>query len=549
VTALAATLVPATATKPPGIRLDVTAAPNPPANAYSSNFSTINSWVAGTATISTDTSYSPIALYIRKDYPAVANTAYDATRVVSGLVVGVTYKYRAAIRRRDSGQIRLSVVGSTTGSWVSSTARTYTEISFTATATSHTIKLEVMWPGNPLGGNPGYLVDTVTVTPTSWQGTTITRQDANGYVVVREDAGGQDTSGGTMTVYDYEAALFGSVVYTVTDGVGSTATVTTSHAVPVTNYITHPSAEQAAAGTSGWSASRGTIDRVANTDAVAGGWVFRYTRDATVGTAFVGSVPTNGTSIPGIAAGQVWTFSAWVKLPVAGPVYLQIGFFDEAGEIAGSRVGGDTVNLSADVYGRPFVTATVPAGTTRLRAYLNFPGMGPNDTARYDAVMLTQGALRDAFSGDTVDPTGVLTYRWQGSAGGSFSDLLDPRTAPGPWLSTPAWDTVPSILNYDETEERGGQLRRVINRRDPVGNAGVMGYRTGTLDMWFANYADARAARAVLERGQTVLLRQPDFPGLDLWFVPGTVKLAPASLDTATIRWQLTVTYDEVAAP
>ena len=77
--------------------------------------------------------------------------------------------------------------------------------------------------------HPNAYLHTATLVKTSgWDGTRITRTDANGTAPVRT-APGQDTTGttgsATMTVTDYELALTGTATYTVTDGHGATATV------------------------------------------------------------------------------------------------------------------------------------------------------------------------------------------------------------------------------------------------------------------------------------------------------------------------------------
>lgn len=568
-TALAATPIAPTATNPPAIRVDVTGAPNAPTTAYTSSFTAgVDGWAVGSGspagtTVTNDTAGTIAALYVRKPYPAVANTLYYAQRVVSGLTVGTTYKFRAAVRRVDSGQVRLSVVGSTTGAWVTGSAsRAFIEISFTATATSHTLVIGVQWTGNPLGAAPGYNVDTITVTPSStWPGTRVQRTDANGVnVPVRLPAAGLDVVAGAMTLYDLEAALYGPVTYRVIDGAGGITTAVTAHGIAGarTNLVVNPSGENLT--TNGWVASpRGTITAFAFPSAArAGAAIFRYQNSGvTTGGEYV------GTANMAVTAGVPVTGSAWM-LPY-GPgsqVRVYIQWYDAANAIiTGTTSYGAAVSGGTNEWVRPFVTATPPALATAGRLFVENIALPLNGTYRWDAVMFEQtDQLRDYFDGDYVDPAGKATAAWLGQFQYSASIQLEPADSPGPWLSTPAFDTipttgqasgvpVPSVLNYDETEERGGELRQVIGRRDPVGNPGVMSLRRGQLSLWFADYGDARAARLVLERGQTCMIRQPDYPGLDLYFLPARVKLEPASLDTATIRWQVTLDYDEVAAP
>lgn len=564
-TALSATPVAPTGTTPPSIRLNVTAAPNPPTTAYTSSFTAgVDGWVAGAGgeVISNDTGTTPASLYLRKAYPAVANTAYTASRTVTGLTIGVTYRYRAQVAKVDSGQVRLSVLGSTTGQWVATSypvTKAFTEITFTATATSHTIRVQVQWTGSPLGAAPGYKVDTITVAPISgWLGTRLLRTDANGVNVPVRLSPGQDTAGGTMTVWDFEAALYGMVSYTVVDGIGGTAAAATSHAIAAgmrLNLLRNPLGPTGLVSTP-WTASRATMS-------FAGSYLRLTITDALVGA--VAQRLQWGTTLPvaGVA-GSVYTAQALMRTNTAAAGQAMLVWFDGAGAVISTILGPVSSPLNDTTDTLVSITATAPAGTATIGLYFGLDGVGARAIGQWFEVrqaMIEQTAeLRPWFDGYTVDPDGVYVYAWQAAAVASASYRLDPRLAPLPWLSTPGFDVipsagtgsgapVPSVLNYSEQLERTGELVTVINRRDPVGNPGVMTLRAGVLSLWFGDYADAVTARRVLERGQTVQLRQPDFPGLDLYLSVARVKLEPASLDTRVIRWQVTVDYEEVLAP
>lgn len=231
-TALAAVF----ALNPPRVTLSVTGAPTltPP---YASNFSAgVDGWTTGggAPTLTAPSAGTPPTLRIL----TVAGSNGVAQRTVTGLTIGQTYRLAMMYRQADGNRTYIGVTGIGASGPLYSATRVAISYDFTATATSHTIYVQVNAPVVfPARSGDAY-IDTVTVTRTSgWQGTTIRRTDANGTsVVVREGPGGQDATGvtgsGTMTVTDYEHALTGLVSYTVTDGNGATATANVASVAP-----------------------------------------------------------------------------------------------------------------------------------------------------------------------------------------------------------------------------------------------------------------------------------------------------------------------------
>jgi hypothetical protein len=239
-TALAATFQAGTLTDPARVLLQVTGAPTltPP---YTSNFATADGWTAGTGAASVTPTAGTLRLLTNTD------TAGIFDRTVTGLTVGQTYSF-SLMANRASGKILLAVAGQGNTAYFQPTVgvRTALSFSFTATLTSHIIRVQLQ-PPVTIGADVGdYAIDTVVVARTSgWLGTTIRRTDANGTsVVVREGPSGQDTTGttgsGVMTVTDYEAALTGTVNYTVTDGNGVTANASVGAVVSPGLWFTLP---------------------------------------------------------------------------------------------------------------------------------------------------------------------------------------------------------------------------------------------------------------------------------------------------------------------
>jgi hypothetical protein len=229
VTALAATYQAGTGVAPPAVLLQVTGAPGKPVSAYASNFSaTLDSWVGAGAgfTLTRDTGRVPIAMKLT----GTGNSATPVTakRTVTGLSIGTQYRFRGFVQTIAGSFVALGVTGQGFSAYLSVPARAYVDFVFTATAASHELVVQARAPH---AAPVTVWADTLTVDPVSaWLGTKIVRTDVNGIALVRLDPG-QDIPNGssTLTVKDYEAALTGVVSYTVTDGLGATAT-----AAPVT---------------------------------------------------------------------------------------------------------------------------------------------------------------------------------------------------------------------------------------------------------------------------------------------------------------------------
>ena len=211
------------------VDLAVTGAPGPPANIYTSNFTAgVDGWTAtGAGTMVRDGAKTPNALKLSA---AGATSWEQGSKTLPGLTIGAAYRVRAWFTR-TSGFIQLEVSGIAAMNMATPVGvRAVTEIVFTATATSHTFNVRAS--GDGVSSAPLAWFDTVTLFPmATWQGTSITRTDANGVnVPVRQDAAVADVAvgGSTLTLADWEAAVCGSIGYTVHDGNGGTATTSTT---------------------------------------------------------------------------------------------------------------------------------------------------------------------------------------------------------------------------------------------------------------------------------------------------------------------------------
>lgn len=112
----------------------------------------------------------------------------------------------------------------------------------------------------------------------------------------------------------------------------------------------------------------------------------------------------------------------------------------------------------------------------------------------------------------------------------------------------PQWaTTVGLVTGYDATRPTSTRVHEVIGRDDPVVRLGSVQLRRGTLTVWCQDYAALTTALDVYRRGEVVLLRQPDYPGLDMYHV--TTEVRESGYDEQWRRWRLDVTYFEVAFP
>jgi hypothetical protein len=101
------------------------------------------------------------------------------------------------------------------------------------------------------------------------------------------------------------------------------------------------------------------------------------------------------------------------------------------------------------------------------------------------------------------------------------------------------------VLGWDSTRDARTQVHPVLGRSDPEVTLRPSAVRTGRLQLWFVEQADAVAAE-LAHAGTSVwsLNAGPDAPGLPAYVVSGAVTLHAdgSSLD----RWLVEVEYQEV---
>ena len=161
----------------------------------------------------------------------------------------------------------------------------------------------------------------------------------------------------------------------------------------------------------------------------------------------------------------------------------------------------------------------VPAGT--------FPRTGVLDLADYEA------ALR-----------GDVLY----SAGSTSSGLVTLDGTVSPWLVAPLRPELSvrleTVLDYAAERASLTVEHRVPDRPDPLLALGRLGARTGSLAIWCADHATARAREDVIDRAGVLFLKAPQPGAFDLYFSPRRTAIAADGR-----RFILTVEYQETIRP
>lgn len=556
--ATALTATPQPSSTPPSVLLNVTGAPNPPTTAYASNFTAgLDGWAtSGTGNALTqDTGTNPAVGRLR----LVGNPGpATASRTVTGLTVAAQYRLRLSFLTTQ-GQMRPGVTGMTPGVWVSGgtpgfggSAAQYATVDylFTATATSHVITVDGQKGVSP---SASVYFHTVTVVPTAtWQGTRITRTDDNGAAVPVRNPTNLDTVGGALTLTDYEAALTGTLTYTVTDGAGATATAVTSLAESRRNMAINPIGPSLVA-LGYWLFSRGT-------GAVApDGTGLRLTITDALAVSFAQRIngPTGtGTRIP-VTPGVTYTLSIGLRSNTAANGGCAFLFYDAAGALI-SQPSGPFVTLNSLDYTRASSTQIAPPLAAWLSPQFGLVTGGRNIGEWVDfQQVLGEKSLTAGIPFDGSTPaSGSTAYAWLGAVNNSASIQTSPAAAAVlvPSLTLPATGPPPTsaavtlVTDYNEAAESQGTVHVILGRTDKLSNPGTLLERTGTLVFFCPDYASAVAIRELLRPAAVALLRQATYPGMDLYFLARAINIDPAE-PTPSRRWLVTVLYDEVPRP
>jgi hypothetical protein len=204
------------------------------------------------------------------------------------------------------------------------------------------------------------------------------------------------------------------------------------------------------------------------------------------------------------------------------------------------------------------ITATVVQAYAAVRLAVSGVAVdGPLTITRTDAngvhdVRLAAGAVVSAGLLAAVDYepalVGPVTYVADGA-----SVTVDLGAQLAPRLSVVGRPAVArnavELVAYSETSDAAPYIARVYMRQDELPITAPLSLRSGPLVLHLATYEEAKAVRDLAAAGQVLQLRQPSFPGLDLYLVPSRVSLNTVNESLTVPEWRVTIEYLETPWP
>lgn len=147
---------------------------------------------------------------------------------------------------------------------------------------------------------------------------------------------------------------------------------------------------------------------------------------------------------------------------------------------------------------------------------------------------------------------GLVTYSVTDSASVVTTGQVTTAVA-NPFLTAPILphyqQSLTAVTDYDANQETSTTVHWVIDRADPLVITGPLRFRKGSLEMYAEDYATAEAIREVASHGEVLLLRQADYLGMDMYFIPERAVVRPRTMDTLPRRWTVAIDYIEVKIP
>lgn len=197
--------------------------------------------------------------------------------------------------------------------------------------------------------------------------------------------------------------------------------------------------------------------------------------------------------------------------PETGTVTLTVGTYWDVSEVLRSDLNGT----------RP----------VRLPRFFNRkPGF--REVVIYDYEAALSGQVQYTLKGDAESPGA-----WTTLGGTGLPRFILPH-------SPRAAVVMETVTDYKSSRKTRTTFHEIIGRDDPVPAIGRLTPRTGTLEMWCPEYVHAKNLEALLERGDTVMYRQTEHEGMDMYFHADQVDVEPDGDD-----WKVSVGYVEVDYP
>lgn len=189
-------------------------------------------------------------------------------------------------------------------------------------------------------------------------------------------------------------------------------------------------------------------------------------------------------------------------------------------------------------------------------------------TLRLDTAQGVTGILRTDVngtrpvrlrSGDLAGSAGRELVDYEAALSGSIMYRLEDQPGESVWVSLggclPRFHlpSIPqfaveaqAVTAYEAERTSRAVFHDVIDRPDPMVAQAPMGTRAGTLTVTFDAYPQIKDLADVLERGQTVMFRQPEHPGQDMYFHAERVRTQAMPDEDA---WELQISFREIIFP
>lgn len=207
------------------------------------------------------------------------------------------------------------------------------------------------------------------------------------------------------------------------------------------------------------------------------------------------------------------------------------------------------------------LTATAQPATASVR--LRFTGAGTlTRVERADAngtvaVRTLPGVLpwtygaSDLYLDDYEPAAGAVVYTAFTTTGTVTASVsLELQT---PWLFVPLRPSysvaLKAVTDYGAQREGRTTVLEPLGREDDLVITRRMGKRRGQLKAYAGSYADAAAIVAACDRGEVLMYRQQEHPGMDMYFVADRAGIETLSIAGAGTLWGAAVEYLEVSRP
>lgn len=269
-------------------------------------------------------------------------------------------------------------------------------------------------------------------------------------------------------------------------------------------------------------------------------------------------------------------------------------FYDAAVASVPGTVTGAVSTMAAGGYATPTTTATVPAGAAYARPLIYwFDAAGANPVAgtmldaKYMSTFKGANAFANAagFFHGAYASSADYEYSWAGTsyasesirkvpagalviddyeaAAGSASYTVTTATGPleggasldlgAPWLGIPVTPQfsarAETITGYDAAIESRATVLEPDGGFAPIVITRGGSSRRGSMDIWAGTYAAALALLRVAQRGQVVMLRQPEHPGMDMFFSASRAGITTLTPNGAKTTFGVRLDYIEVGRP